>query len=79
MIYYENCRGALGQCSTCLGDAERACERDRKQQGLRDYVCAICTSDFAGGCDRAKAMCFGQQECGPGYSCVKFSCVDDSS
>lgn len=77
MIHYQNCRGELKQCSTCLGDAEIACERERKQQGKSQMACFYCTKEFSGRCDSAKPMCFGKQDCGDGLSCINFSCVYD--
>lgn len=79
LTHYSNCRGALQQCSNCLGDAERACEADRKRQGKDKSICYDCTTTFAGRCDSAKPMCFGNQECQSGDSCINFECVYNPS
>lgn len=79
LIHYRDCQGALQQCSTCLGDAERACEADRKRRGLSKSICIDCTTNVAGRCNSAKPMCFGNQECRSDELCINFGCAPNPS
>lgn len=76
LVYYKDCKGALQQCSNCLGDAERKCSAAFKEQGKRESICYDCTAQVSGNCDGIKPMCFGNQEChGANEKCLDYVCT----
>lgn len=76
LLYYKNCRGAIDECSTCVGNAEKTCRDELTRQGKNASICYSCTNQAAFNCDNLKFLCTGDQECtNANNKCIDYVCT----